>query len=271
LVSDVYSYNNNSIIHPFTQSSPSLQNNNIVTPWVTGPCCSHLHDINGAASKTSVSVFGASVLSSPLASQQISNFFPTDFSNTLSSYASLLPKGYLPKSHLDVINFSRFESYLASLLPRFKPGGVEEATANAASGFCWNDHSDLVSVLNPSSSIESLLVDMREQSFIDQSRFTLHSALCFPNDPSFDLLCKLGTEGAIIDVDPSFTNQSIPLGYRKLEKQLQKVFSMHAVKAAKAKRGLILKTSTIPPSELVKLHFNPQFWTYKPDDAYRLF
>jgi hypothetical protein len=77
----------------------------------------------------------------------------------------------------------------------------------------------------------------------------------------------LGTDGAVIDFDPDFTNQSIPLKYRRLEKQLQKVFSMHAVKAAKANRGLILKMDSIPPSEIAKLHFNPQFWTYKPDDV----
>jgi hypothetical protein len=42
---------------------------------------------------------------------------------------------------------------------------------------------------------------------------------------------------------------------------------MHAVKAVRAKRGLILRTDSIPPFELAKLHFNPQFWTYKPDDV----
>jgi hypothetical protein len=39
------------------------------------------------------------------------------------------------------------------------------------------------------------------------------------------------------------------------------------VKAVKQDRGcLILENSSIPLSELAKLHFNPQLWTYKPDD-----
>jgi hypothetical protein len=75
------------------------------------------------------------------------------------------------------INFPAFENYLNSLPPRFQPGGVEESAALAAANFCWKDHSDVVSILEPTSLIEDLLASVQQQSFSDQSRFTMKSAL----------------------------------------------------------------------------------------------
>jgi hypothetical protein len=159
-----------------------------------------------------------------------------------------------------------FENYLNSLTPRFKPGGVEVAAVSAAADFSWDDYSDLVSVMTPSLKIVDMLKAILVKSSSNQSRFTAASTSALSDDPNFDLLLAIGSEGAIIDVDPLFVKQSIPQSYRKLEKQMVKVFSHHAVKSARANRGLILRTDSIPSSELTKLHFNPQFWTYKPDD-----
>jgi hypothetical protein len=242
-VEDICIFNvvSSSNILPIILPLPTTITNDVVTSWVTDSC-SHENGIVAVEKNQNIIVGGGS---SP-STTTLNDLFPSNFRDLFKSYSMLLPGG-LPKSHPDVINFPAFENYLNSLLPRFQPGGVEESAALAAANFCWKDHSDVVSILNSTSSIEDLLASVQQQSFSDQSRFTMKSALYFPCDPKFDLLCRLGCEGAIIDVDPDFKNQPIPQKYRKLEKQLKNVFATHAVKAVRAKRGLILRTDSIPP------------------------
>jgi hypothetical protein len=189
--------------------------------------------------------------------------FPS-FNNLLQSYSHLLP--ITPNPNSAAATLPDFDKYLNSLIPRFKPGGVEDAAISAAEDFSWENYAHLVSTMSPLSTIEGLLLDVSVRSSSNQSRFTAASAEVLSDDPDFELLLEIGEKGATIDFDPLFVKQSIPQKYRRLEKRMMKVFSLHAVKAVKQDRGLILETSSIPPSELAKLHFNPQFWTYKPDD-----
>jgi hypothetical protein len=237
---------------PFPASSPIVVKDFVSTSSPFDISDPNIVDLEQSMVGTNVTSFNCSFLSS-------------DFSNFLQSYHRLLP---IPSNNSNncSINLPVFENYLNSLTPRFKPGGVEVAAVSAAADFSWDDYSDLVSVMTPSSKIVDMLKAILEKSSSNQSRFTAASTFALSDDPNFDLLLAIGSEGAIIDVDPLFVKQSIPQSYRKLEKQMVKVFSHHAVKSARANRGLILRTDSIPSSELNKLHFNPQFWTYKPDD-----
>lgn len=172
--------------------------------------------------------------------------------------------------HVPVDSVSIFVNFLTSLIPKYCKGAFQQAAA-AASAHISIDESVLDvddSVLLATGSI--LQTIELKQAINKPLRFNRDRCRkLFSEDPNFQLLLQLASEGAFIDTDPEFIKQSAPEEFRHSEVTLTKVFQKHALDAWSKGRGLLLRLSTlVSTAQVSQLHFNSNHLVFKPSDVY---
>jgi hypothetical protein len=84
---------------------------------------------------------------------------------------------------------------------------------------------------------------------------------CFSQDPEFSTLMAIATEGARIDVSPTFVRQSVPDPPRQITRRIPHTILKHACKLWSSGNALILPLTDV---QHLNPHFNNIHWCPKP-------
>ena len=86
----------------------------------------------------------------------------------------------------------------------------------------------------------------------------------FSDDPEYERLSSLATDGVIIDKPEGLVLQSVPEPPRKLQQQLDSAYRQHASKVWDKGNGIIMELNALSLEDQTKIHFNPAHLTRKP-------
>jgi hypothetical protein len=115
--------------------------------------------------------------------------------------------------------------------------------------------------LSAAASLSDLVVTRRESNA--SSRFNPDRCRdCFSEDPEYPTLLAIASEGARIDVSPSFVRQSVPDPPRQITRRIPHTIIRHAYKLWSSGKALILPQAAIQD---LNPHFNNIHWCPKPE------
>jgi hypothetical protein len=148
----------------------------------------------------------------------------------------------------------------------FSEAHFREEVLTSAAGFEFSTDvvsRDTLAYKAAGSSVATLVDQIQKSKAHDRFNQARCDAL-FRDDPEYDRLSSLATEGVIIDKPADFVRQSVPEPPRKLQQQLDPAYRQHAAKVWDKSNGIIIELSALSVEDQAKIHFNPAHLTRKP-------
>jgi len=141
----------------------------------------------------------------------------------------------------------------------------QEVLASAA-GFEFSEDvcsRDTLAYKQSGNSIASLVDGIQKSKAHDRFNQSRCDAI-FRDDPEYERLSSLATDGVIIDKPEGLILQSVPEPPRKLQQQLDVAYRQHASKVWDKSNGVIIEQSVLSLEDQGQIHFNPAHLTRKP-------
>jgi hypothetical protein len=178
------------------------------------------------------------------------------------SYAQLLN---VPTTSIQLYEVD-LTAQFAAIRKEFSDASFREEVLADANGFSFPEEvfsRDRLAYGTTGGSLRMLVESMQSAKSYDR----FNQARCdrvFRDDPEYDRLSSLATDGVIIDVPEGLVLQSEPEAPRRLQQQLDPVYRKHATKVWSKFDGIILSRDVLSVEDRDKIHCNPAHLTRKP-------